>query len=274
MSRIIKSDHLIINQPKILGFLARENATHGVVDDQYAVPASFQTEIREVDNVRIEAEEIIKETEEMVLDILDKARSEASGIITKAQDEAHEIKLQAASEAGRIREEARVLGYNEGLQQAAEEMEQIKKQTISECEKLINEARKQKETILRSTEGDIVRLALAVAEKIVEKEISQDNDIIVNLVQKALSMLGNVESFKLLVNPRDLDNLVEGQAGLTRPEQGINKTSLQPDMRIKPGGFILDSEVGSVDARLETRLQNVTDALMEEVAGRGGLDRV
>jgi flagellar assembly protein FliH len=44
-----------------------------------------------------------------------------------------------------------------------------------------------------------------------------------------------------------------------------NKISIdvQVDNRISPGGLRLDSEVGTVDARLETRLANVEKAFQD-----------
>jgi len=264
LSRIIKADNLIVSQPKLLATLLVGKGGKEVGREESLLSPVSRDDIQDVEKVRAEVDSIIKETEQMVLDILEQARAEASHIIEDARDEAQEIRTQVRVEAEQIRNKARESGYKEGLQKAYQETEDRRKRALAECDKMLEEAKKEKEAIIRSAEGDIVRLALAVAEKIVEKEIQQDTDITINLVRNVLSMVGDAQAVKLRVSPEEFERLAAERDKLTGADQNIGELHLQPHSGIKPGGLILDSEVGTIDARVETRLQNIADALLGE----------
>ena len=80
LSRIIKSDELLLDEPRVL------DNFNEIIEEPTAVE---NTGVVDID---IEARNIIQETEEMVLDLLDKARVEAADLIENASSEAEEIK--------------------------------------------------------------------------------------------------------------------------------------------------------------------------------------
>ncbi|MGI6486847.1 MAG: hypothetical protein GX964_01515 [Syntrophomonadaceae bacterium] len=254
MSRIIKSDELLLDEPRVL------DNFNEIIEEPTAVE---NTGVVDID---IEARNIIQETEEMVLDLLDKARVEAADLIENASSEAEEIKARAAREAEMLHKQTRESAYQEGLEQANREMENIQRAVREECDRMLEEARERKKAIICSAEEDIVRLSLAIAAKIMDKEV-KDSDIVSNLVQKALSMLGTADSVKVLVNSEDFKGMTIDENHLNAFGSGAEVVKIQPHEAVKPGGFLIDSEAGAIDGQLETRMHNVGEALLEEVVG-------
>lgn len=277
MSKIIKSQDLIVKEPiKIESIF--DKTTQDLLASEKAAFKSVMAETGEqlykgessgsnLELVREEADRILHETESMIVELMDKARSEALSIIEEAREEAQEIRKAAEEEARRIREEAASRGYQEGYQQAMQETEAERMRAIEESEQMIQEAVRQRNEILNSSEEMMVRLVMAVARKIVEKEVEQNPDIIINLVKNALDLVGSADSVKIIVSPRDFEYLLNQQMYLTGPGQGAGGMDLHTDIRITPGGCLVESETGTVDARLETRIQNIENALLD-VAGR------
>lgn len=252
LSRIIKSDELLLDEPRIL------DDFNTIVEEPTAVE---NTGVVDIDT---EAHNIIQETEEMVLDLLDKARVEAAELIENANSEAKEIEVRAARETEILRDQTRESAYQEGLEQARREMENIQRAVREECDRILEEARERKKAIIGSAEEDIVRLSLAIAAKIMDKEV-KNSDIVSNLVPKALSMLGTAESVKVLVNSEDFKRMTIDENHLNASGSGAEVVEVQPHEAVKPGGFLIDSEAGVIDGRLETRMRNVGEALLEEV---------
>jgi flagellar assembly protein FliH len=216
-------------------------------------------------SVREDAENILKETEAMVVEILEKARTESQNIISEAKEEAAMVLSRAKEEAEAVRIEALESGYQDGFKRALSDMEAEIQSAREEKERILEEARNERVRFLTLNEEILVRMALAIAKKIVEKELEEIPDIVSSLVQKIVESLNEAESFKVLVNPKDFENMARKYS-----EEGIPRSrdrfQVEADSRLSAGGCVVETEVGIVDARLETRMNAVEGALMEGVA--------
>lgn len=274
MPRVIKSQDLIVKDPVIIDPIIKEpilpiirasGKTHAdeskdVLTDE--ANDSFDTLI-----VREEADKILQETEQMVMDILEKARNEANHIITEAMEEAQDAKTQSLAEIETLRQNALDTGYREGWENAQQENDAERKRGIDESQRLIDEAVQERAAIITSSEEIIIRLSMAVAEKIIEKEIEQNPDIIINLVKNIIELMSDAESIKVLVNPVDYEILVKNHLKITAPGQGVAGIEFHGDDRITQGGCIVETELGAIDGQLETRTDNLQNALIEAAGG-------
>lgn len=267
MSKIIKNSSLS-SQPKLIEFPQFQRADEQLVVDDNSFEREKRIREAELKEIKAESEKILKETEQMVLELLEKAQSEAREIIVTAQEEADVIRSQVYEEAKLIREQARQDGYEEGLRTAHEEMEEDRRLALEQNQLIIEEARKMKLQILKSAEPDIIRLVMAISKKVIASELKTNPDIIVNVVREAINYLDNPQNIKVYVNPSELDKLLHlGNLDSLNDigSQAIN-TEIRGDSRITPGGCVIESENGIVDARIETKIQNIEKGL-QEVSG-------
>ena len=91
MSKIIKNSSLS-SQPKLIEFPYLEKLQEPVADDSWVEKEKSKED--ELKELKAESEKIIKETEQMVLELLEKAQFEAREIIINAQEEADVIRSQ------------------------------------------------------------------------------------------------------------------------------------------------------------------------------------
>jgi len=223
---------------------------------------------KELAYLKEQSQIILAETENMVMELLQKARDEARGILSAAQEEAEMVRSQAEEEALQIRKRAEEEAYAEGLKRAQLDIEEDRQAALQQSKEIIEEARQTKIQIMRSCESDIVRLVMAVAKKVIASELATNPDIIINVLRESISYLDTPENITVYVNPRDLERLLDVTKKETFFDIGTNDVhlSFQADDRISPGGCSLESEGGSVDTRLETRIAAVEQAL-QEVSG-------
>jgi flagellar assembly protein FliH len=121
---------------------------------------------------------------------------------------------------------------------------------------------------VRSCEWELVQLALAVAGKIVEREVRADPTAVAAIVQSALSRIEHAERVTVRMNPADLERLngvrakmLEGLAG------GGSGLRFEADDAIRQGGCLIESDRGDVDARIEQRIRVVEEAFRVEWGG-------
>jgi len=233
-------------------------------DDEARINAELEpTASEQIIILREEAEHILQETEEMVVEILDRARGEASVIISNAREEAQMIKANAEEEANKLIPTVIDQGHREGLQLAFRETEEQRKKARLEYEQFIATGTKEKAELIRSAETEIVKLAIAVAEKILTREIKTDPTIILDIAREALILAGEAENVRVMVNPDDADTVKYFVPQLIEPDQNVGNITIESDRRIDQGGCLIETEKGIVDARLQTRRFNIEGAVRE-----------
>jgi flagellar biosynthesis/type III secretory pathway protein FliH len=268
LSKIIKNSDLVLSHPRIIQFLDILALEQDFPEaEEILIPALSELDQERIDieALKKESQTILEETEQLVMGLLEKARNEANNIISEAQEEAQVIRAQVQEEAQQILEQAGNEGYSDGLKRAQAEIEADRQMAIEQSQSLIEEARKTKIAILDSVENDIVRLAMAIAKKVIVAELSSNPQAIVDIVRQAISFLDNPYNVRVYVNPADLQYLMDSIAseGLTDIGSTDLEIELKADRRISSGGCIVDSGMGSVDAQLESRIGKVEDSTKE-----------
>ena len=272
MSKVIKNEQAILTPPIVIDTVElnqiENKMENSVIHNKDDHNNTLKIEKQEVEKIKQESQKILKETEQMVMELLQKARDEARDIITNAREEAEVIKMQAGEEAVAIRQTAHKEAYQEGLRQAQQEIEGDRQAAIQQSQALLEEARQSKLKVFRSCEADMVRLVMAMVKKVIASELITNPDIIINILQEAIDFLDRPENITVYVNPQELENILEVMEKGYLTDIGSNNINMdiKADERISRGGCLLESDAGSVDAQLETRIAAVNNAIQEVAA--------
>jgi flagellar assembly protein FliH len=117
-----------------------------------------------------------------------------------------------------------------------------------------------------SVEADAVDLALRIAEQAVGAAVAVDPELVVEAVRGALRRLVERDRVLILVNPDDLELVRDHVARLVGELGGIEHCEVQAERRVRPGGAIVRTSEGEVDATLETKLARAREVLEHELA--------
>ena len=113
-------------------------------------------------------------------------------------------------------------------------------------------------------EQSVMQFSFAVAQVILKREVSIDKEVVVGQVREALRHLVGAENVKLRVNPRDEEILRHKRADVFSVSDSLRDMVIEADDKIEPGGCIVESELGNVDARLSTQLKSLEARLFEQ----------
>ena len=112
----------------------------------------------------------------------------------------------------------------------------------------------------QNLEKELVELALAVARKIVGREVEVRPDTVAHLLHEAIGHLAHAGTLTIRLNPADLERLsdVSSQVlnGLTDP----GRVRFETDASLSVGDCFIESEAGEMDVRLDQRLRVVEEA--------------
>jgi flagellar biosynthesis/type III secretory pathway protein FliH len=119
----------------------------------------------------------------------------------------------------------------------------------------------ERDGLAAAVEAHAVTLALHLAERVLAGSLAVQPERVVDVVRGALRCLVERDRVLVLVNPADLET-VRGAAGdLVGTLGGINVLDVQAERRVSPGGAIVRTAVGEVDAQLETKLARAREAV-------------
>ena len=180
--------------------------------------------------------------------------------------QAREILDAAKRDRDRIREEARL----EGLAAARAEV------LTSERERLAPEIAAARDLLMSAVEGvqakrsellaaaerDLVRLAVAIAGKIVKKEVRSSGEIVQENVRRAVELSVNRQSLRILVHPGDLEAIERLFPDLRRGFADLTEVSIEGSATVDRGGCIVSTREGQVDATIATQLEEIERGLL------------
>ena len=157
--------------------------------------------------------------------------------------------------------------FNKGLEQgrniAKEELEKLyTKELQKQSEYFINVLSTFEEKI-KKYENDFHRLVINVsrkiAEKIIQSEISNFNNVEKILNENVNKILGANE-VTIIVNPIDHKMLLKNK-NETLKNAGFTKIRFQVNENIEPGGCLIETEIGNMDARINSQLNEIVKTL-------------
>lgn len=174
---------------------------------------------------------------------------------TRAQQEGYEKGLG----------EGRTAGHDEAFRQATEKYTQQQAGLTEACKNIIYRFDEQKNRLLLAARTDMIRLALTIVQRVVglveaDAELSQRTAI--QHATAALELVGSHSTPVLHVNPKILDAMETFAAGLSEAAHASQHVRVVADETIPPGGCVLTTPEGRVDATLETQVNRIAALLV------------
>jgi len=178
------------------------------------------------------------------------AASEAS--ITVGDSGDHHARLAT------LEREAFAKGYEQGERSGAEAAAQRAEAILRRLTQTLDELTTLRAKMIHQTERQMVQLALAVARRIVHREVSLDQDLLIAVARVALDRLGDSAQVTIRLHPEEYE-----ATGAARVAQLTSaNVTVVPDARIPRGGCRVESNVGSLDAGVDAQLQEIAHALL------------
>ncbi|HEV7644444.1 MAG TPA: FliH/SctL family protein [Pyrinomonadaceae bacterium] len=112
--------------------------------------------------------------------------------------------------------------------------------------------------ITAKLETEAVALALEIAKKVVAREVSIDQEVVLSVTKNALSKLHSRSLASLHLHPDDLSFVQEQRNKLNFH----GSLELIEDASVTPGGCLIHTDTGDIDARIETQFDEITNGLL------------
>ena len=154
-------------------------------------------------------------------------------------------------------------GFAQGEKAGAEAAAKRGEAALRRLTQTIQEVTDLRAEMIHQTEQQLVRLALAVARRLVHREISLDPDLLIAIARVAMERLGEMANVTVRLHPDDY----AATAAAREREWTGSQLKVVADARLPRGGCRIESEFGVVDAGVDAQLQELAQALLSERVG-------
>ena len=160
-----------------------------------------------------------------------------------------------------LEREARESGHAAGLAEGRAAAEAEMRERLVRLDGILHAAARPLDALDDATEQELARLALVIARRVVAHELKTSPALIVRTVREAaLALPAATRALRVYLHPDDLALLRELDAAAPHWQ-------LLPDPLLQRGDCLLESESSRLDARVETRLAAIAEAIFGDEEG-------
>lgn len=173
----------------------------------------------------------------------------ACEVLENVKRDAEQYKIEVVAESETVKEQAQREGFEEGFQKWVEK--------IAQLEEEIQKVRK-------DMEKQVIPVALKAAKKIVNREIELSENVIIDIVSGNLKAVAQHKKVTIYVNKKDFSILEANRTHLRQLFENLEVLSIRERADITPGGCVIETEGGIINAQLDNRWR-VLEAAFENL---------
>ncbi len=210
--------------------------------------------------------------------LAEEAHERAQAIIEAAEQEARSLKSEAEEQISFWWEEnqnkleamsieAKEQGYKEGFltgrKEAESEIQLEYQEKLQQIHLLIECAYEKKDAIISEAEPFLLELSTAIATQIIKQELDQKPDKLIELIKLHILRFKEKEFITVCVHPDDFEFIHAQRTHLAAVVNGETEIKVIPDHSVTPKGCIIRTAYGSVDARIDTQIEEIKKVILE-----------
>jgi len=184
----------------------------------------------------------------LVIDAEEIARAKADQIMAEAESNAVDLRMEASTQ-----------GYAEGMAQGLRAAQEQCQEYLERIAELARRAAIDREAMVRSAERDLASLAMEVAAKVIQRELSVDPSIVLSMVERALAKVAAGDSVRIMVHPEDAELVRDKWTEMRGAVAFGPNWEVVGDERMERGGCVVETRGGMVDSRIDAQLTEIAN---------------
>ena len=170
--------------------------------------------------------------------------------------------VQPAIDPSAIEREAFTKGYAQGERAGAEAAAVRGEAMLRRLAQTLEELGGLRSDMIRKSEQQLVQLAIAIATRVIQREISLDADLLIAMARVALDRLGESSSATIRLHPDDYAAAMKAGSG----RLSTDTVTVVADPIVNRGGCLVESDFGLIDLGVSSQVNEIATALLGEDA--------
>jgi len=191
------------------------------------------------------------------------AQEEAEAVLAEARQKAEELETQIRAtlddEKKAALDEGREAGRLEGYAEGKVEVDRL----IERTQTVLERAQDKRGEILSETEQELINLVLLITRKVVKVIADNQREVIISNVVQALRKVRDRGNIIIRVNLVDLKLTTDHTKDFIKMLEGVKSIQVVEDTSVDPGGCIIETDFGEIDARIASQLAELEAKILE-----------
>lgn len=271
LSKVLKSIYTTVSERReihtipVVKLMSANQPSQGIGDpadneDTIPKPALDSRTVKEA------SAQILQQAETEAASILEEARRQSESLLAETRKQTEMMLQEANLQVEGILTEARASGFQQGFLAGQSEAESQYRSKIDESLELMRQIESDQKKRLLQSEQQLIELSVEIAQRIIEKQLETDNEWIVNTVKSALAEAVDQSKIEIYAHPEDIPMLAANKEEFLSSFASRIDLFFVAELSIRQGGCVLHTPIGTIDARLDTQLNEVRRALLEVAA--------
>lgn len=157
-----------------------------------------------------------------------------------------------------LEREAFTKGYAQGERAGLEAGGKRAEAMLRRLAQTLEELTTLRDQMVRQTERELVQLSIAIARKVLHREVTVDPELTAALAHVALERLGGATPATVRLHPDDYAIVTAGQVA----PLGGRQVEVLPDPSVARGGCLVESEFGFINASVDAQVDEIARAVL------------
>ncbi len=211
---------------------------------------------QDLGDLKRQAEESLAQARLEAQRIIERSRVEGQAGVDEAVRDGYDQGRQKGYAAGRAE------GRDEGRAEVLSELSRQIGELLASWTKALETWESQRASMLLAAREDILKLALAMGEKITHRVIDTEPAAVVDQVAAALALLAKPTAVTISINPADRSIVQSVLGDLVESINLCTHIDLSDDPEVSRGGCVVATDRGHIDATIDRQIQRITDTLL------------
>lgn len=157
------------------------------------------------------------------------------------------------------------LGFDEGEKRSFEESLKLIQDRVSEMSQIISSLKNMKKDMMSFNESHLVQLLFHMASKLAQNHLEYDHQPLVEVIKQAVELAQGEEEVLIHLSEKQMAFVENLQSQKKVEFDFLDKVKLISNPDIAPGGCIIETNYGEVDARVEQRVEKLWSNLKDNL---------
>ncbi len=180
-----------------------------------------------------------------------KIKRAKQGVIEIMRDALNKAKAQVAEIRETAEKEAHEKGYAEGFKKGEVDAKKEFQPCLESAEDIIQELSGFRKKMYSKVEREMIEMVISLVKKVIHFELSTRDDSIQEMIRLAVQSVLDKESMTIKINPADKEHAENFRPELQHLFGEIKNISFEASTGIERGGCIIETNFGTVDARMD-----------------------
>lgn len=248
-------------------------------EEHVSAPLSKEENITKTKNEKEYYQEYFEDTKERLngeLEDLEEQIRLKKEELAEIDTQIEEIMINASEEAGKVLEEAKVEaeanindikanaweeGYREGEETGRSQILAQSEEIYNNASSLLMDVSNKRKEMLVEAKKEVIELAFTIAKKVIKKEV-ENKEVLFENIMEAMEKAPKSREIKIYINFEQYTLASELKEVLGKSFSALNIEIIE-DSSIKPGGAVIETKLGRIDASIEGQLEAIYDNLEE-----------